>query len=425
MKIAIFSDLHLGFSPKSRETDAFDNAKKAMILALSENPDLIILPGDLFDESIPKYETLLEAFDILGLAKHHKKSETKIEINSEARNEIALHRKKKDSEEPIAFSGIPIIAIHGTHEYAGKDYKNVIHLLEASGFVAYLHGSQIFAEKGNEKVVIHGFGGVPEKKALDVLRFLNPQPIANAINLFILHQSIKEFLPFDDEMIASLSISDLPADFDLIIDGHLHWSNELDDKETGKHFLLPGSTVLTQMKHLESTKKKAVYFYDTKTKQVSFKEIPDQREFFYKKLQFKEANLQKLKDEINKALTEILSGKKFSKKPLIKLKILGTLSSGLNQADISEESLAEDFADKAIIAIDRNFSGMDDLKTKLKNLGELHNSKKSAISLGLDMLDDNLKKTDFNNAFDVHRVFKLLEEDEVDKAIEVILGKKE
>jgi len=413
MKIAIFSDLHLGFSPKGREADAFDNAKKAMALALSENPDLIILPGDIFDESIPKYETLLEAFDILSLAKHHKKSE------------IILHRKKKDSEEAISFLGIPVIAIHGTHEYTGKDYKNVIHLLDASGFVTYLHGSQMFIEKGSEKVAIQGFGGVPEKKALDVLRLLCPKPIDSCCNLFVLHQSVKEFLPFDDDMIATISISDLPAGFDLIVDGHLHWSNELNDKDIGKHFLLPGSTVLTQMKHLESTKKKAVFFYDTKTKEVSLKEIPDQREFFYKKLQFKDANLQKLREEVHKALDEFLTGKKFSKKPLIKLKISGTLSFGLNQTDISEESLVEDFAENAIIYIDKNFSGADDLKTKLKNLGELHNSKKSAISLGLDMLDDNLKKTDFNNAFDVHRVFKLLEEDEVDKAIEVILGKKE
>jgi hypothetical protein len=271
---------------------------------------------------------------------------------------------------------------------------------------------------------LHGFGGVPEKKARDVLHLLNAKPVENASNIFILHQSIKEFLPFDDEMIASISIADLPTGFDIIIDGHLHWSNELNDKETGKHFLLPGSTILTQMKHLESTKKKAVFFYDTQTKKVSSKEIPGQREFFYKKLQFKDASLQKLKDEITKTVNDFLAGKKFFHKPLIKLKIVGTLSAGLNQADISEDSLADNFAEKAIVCIDKNFSGEDSLKTKLKNLGELHNSKKSAISLGLDMLDDNLKKTDFNNAFDVYRVFKLLEEDEVDKAIEVILNKK-
>ena len=57
-------------------------------------------------------------------------------------------------------------------------------------------------------------------------------------------------MPFDeDESIASLSLADLPNGFDLIIDGHLHWTNE--QKLEGKRFLLTGSTIFTQMKNLE------------------------------------------------------------------------------------------------------------------------------------------------------------------------------
>ena len=51
--------------------------------------------------------------------------------------------------------------------------------------------------------------GVPEKFAKSALAsyYLNQ---LRAVNLLLLHQSFVEFLPFDDDSIASLSLTDLP-----------------------------------------------------------------------------------------------------------------------------------------------------------------------------------------------------------------------
>ena len=49
-------------------------------------------------------------------------------------------------------------------------------------------------------------GGEPEKKALDALNSLSPKPEHGAKNIFVMHQSIKDFLPVDDEMVATISL---------------------------------------------------------------------------------------------------------------------------------------------------------------------------------------------------------------------------
>ena len=68
MRIAIFSDTHIGFGKGSARCDeAFDQAKEAFELALKENADLILLAGDLFNEAIPSQEAWVQMFQLFGL----------------------------------------------------------------------------------------------------------------------------------------------------------------------------------------------------------------------------------------------------------------------------------------------------------------------------------------------------------------------
>ena len=69
VKIAIISDLHLGFSPDSeREKDCYEQAADAFNKALAEEPDMIILIGDIFHKKIPAQETLGNAITFFSEA---------------------------------------------------------------------------------------------------------------------------------------------------------------------------------------------------------------------------------------------------------------------------------------------------------------------------------------------------------------------
>ena len=404
MKVAIFSDFHLGFAEGSeRDSECFDQATQAIKLALASNPDLIIHAGDLFDKDVPSQETWERTFKVFAPLK-------------KAKADATIVKEKNGKQEEIHFSHIPLVAIHGTHETRGKDFKNALEVLESAGILVHIH-----AETASFKdLVVHGLSGVPEKKSLDALRMWDPKPVPGKKNVLVLHQSIKDFLPFDDDMIATIGLEDLPTGFDLIVNGHLHWHNL--QELHGKKFLLTGSTVTTQMKRLEAENEKGICLWDTDSGSVEFKPLPNQRKFFYKKLDFKDANTEQVLKAIEGELSGILS-QQFSQKPLVKIKLKGTLEKGLKQTDLSFKEIIGKFSEKGIVSIDRNFEAVSFAK-KLEELREMQKGKKSIASLGLELLDKNLSQTSFGDAFDVRDFFELLSNGKVDKVVEKLSSRK-
>jgi len=63
-------------------------------------------------------------------------------------------------------------------------------------------------------------------------------------------------------------------------------------------------------------------------------------------------------------------------------------------------------------------------KKKIAELRQIQQSKQSISSIGLSILEKNLKETDFNDAFEVKRIFDLLAEDETDKVSEILSRRK-
>lgn len=406
MKIAVISDTHLGFgSGTKREKDAFIQAKQALEIAVKEKVDAVLLPGDLFDESIPKQETLHEAFQLFSLAFNAEKSEAKI---------------FKDSKE-LKFSGIPLIAIAGTHEFRSKDYKNALQVIESAGFLFYLHASHIVLEKGKEKVAVFGLSGVPEKKALDVLKAWNPKPLNECKNILLLHQSIKEFLATDDEMSVTISLSDLPKGFDYTINGHLHWSQEK-SLASGK-FILAGSTICTQMKSLEAGKPKGFYILDTVSSSISFNEIPVQRKIFYHREKFEDSKPSEVLQKVSSLIKKDLELNGNSLEPLIRVKCIGGISKGYSSSDVSFSEIEKTFNEKAILSLDKDFASAS-FRKGIEELRELQKQKKGIAELGFDLLEKNLKETDFSNAFDVREIFDLLAEGKTEEVIELLSKKR-
>lgn len=377
---------------------------QAFQIIREEASDIVLLAGDLFDSRLPTPEILHQAFELFSF------------LSSQPKSSLSLERISKQGTKPESFTGIPIIAIHGTHEYRGKEYKNVLQLMAGAGFLVYQHGETILAEKGSERLAVYGLGGVPEKKALDVLRLANPKPQENAFNAFMFHQSVKEFLPFADDMIATISLADLPKGFDLIIDGHIHLKNEL-TLESSTRMLFPGSTITTQMKKSESDTPKGVYFLDLKTRALDFKPIPNQRKLFYKKMSFEKAPASLILETVKAFIRECLK-EPLTLTPLIRVKIVGSLEEGIKPEDLSLKEIEKEFEGKALLSISKSFETVS-LQERIRELRELQKDKASIASIGLSILERNLSKTSFNNSFDVQKVFSLLEED-AEKAMDLL-----
>ncbi len=398
MLLGIFSDTHLGFGVGEQYEEAFDRFKESLKTFQERGVKAIIHAGDLFDDSTPTQEVWLKTFECFA---QNNGSIIEIEKETRAGKKILVQTK-----------GIPIIAIHGTHEHRGKDFANALEVLEEAHCLVHIHGECVYFLEGADKVCIHGLGGVPERNAKQVLETLNPKPKPNSTNIFVMHQSFSEFLPFDDTMIATLSLSDLPMGFDLIIDGHLHWTNE--QNIPGKRFLLTGSTIFTQMKKLESEKNKGVFVFDSITKKLEFVPFKNQRKLFYEKISFDSALPEKVKLTVEQKIANIVS-KPFELKPLIRFKLVGTLAKGYSQSDI-KFSLPED---KAIFSISKEFSS-DEFKRKIESFKEEHLKRKSITEVGMDILEKNVEEAKLEN-FDSRRIFELLSNDETEKAEEVLL----
>ena len=69
MRFAILSDFHFGYAARTeRARDAFNQAKQALELALGENPDFLLVAGDVFNEELPSSDALHDCFEIFSKA---------------------------------------------------------------------------------------------------------------------------------------------------------------------------------------------------------------------------------------------------------------------------------------------------------------------------------------------------------------------
>ncbi len=390
MKVAFFSDLHLGFSE-----DAFPQAKLAFEKAL-EIADVVVTCGDLFDFRVPKQETLHEGLTLFGefSQKFFEKNKGRFQVRSATRSY------------PLQ----PMVTVFGTHERRSKGMVNPVHLMDEASVAAECHNRKIFIEDKNtgEVVCVQGLGGLPEeyaKPALDAVKFT---PESGCFNVFIFHQTLKEVIPFKDVFI---SIPDLPNGFDLYVDGHIHWRREL--KEHGRHVLLTGSTVITQQKKNEQ-EKKGLWLYDSVTKDCTFHYI-ESRPFFYRELEFKEALVAEVYSLIEKTLSEI----PLEKKPLVKLKLTGTLARGISSSDVDLRVVFEKNQDAMKLSIDRDFEINLELKEKIEHLRKMREESKTVREIGLSVLRGKLETNNYKLGRE-EELFDALSEGDLEKAKEII-----
>lgn len=396
MKIAIISDWHLGYKWKTEfEMDSFAHLEQAFKQIKENNVDLIICCGDLFDVREPSLDEIYEAIKLLN----------KVDIE----NKINLKNENK-------LLKIPLLTIIGNHENRGKDHKSPVHLLEEMGFLKLLHCSNICLEENN--VCVYGMSGVPEKYAKDILEKWSPSPKEENYNILLLHQTIKEYVPIDDEMVGTISLSNIPKGFDLVANGHLHWSDkkQLNEKTT---FILPGSTITTQQKKIESNQDKGFFIINTKTKEIAFEKIENTRPSFYEPISFTETNIADVEEKVKKTIEEILT-KDLEKKPLIRIMLKGTLKDGETIKELNLLGLEKKYPE--IYLSFNNKLQEKTIKDNIQKLRELKSQNKDISEMSKEIFLETIsqiKKDDF----DYERLFDILKNNDLKKAKELIYEK--
>jgi DNA repair exonuclease SbcCD nuclease subunit len=305
---------------------------------------------------------------------------------------------------------LPVIAIHGNHELRAKGEVNAIEALENAGLLIYLNMNKVVFEKDGEKVAIFGLSHVPERFAKEVLDKWNPKPIEGCYNILLIHQNVEPFVysPLDQP---TLNLSNLPHGFDLIVNGHVHISAK--EEINGTIFLIPGSTVSTQFQPSEAEVPKGFFKVDTKEKKIEFVEI-NARKFFYEILEISKE--QNAKEIIERKIREKIL-KNFEKQPIVKIRITGN-------AIISDKDLRDlerKYQDSCILFFTKMLESPE-LTQKLEFLRSLKENKASLQEIGLNILKKCLEELNFKNSFDFVDILNLLVEDEVDTALNILLG---
>jgi DNA repair exonuclease SbcCD nuclease subunit len=397
MRIAVISDTHFGYAwGTEREDDSFRQAAEALQEA---DADIILMPGDVFDTRVPRQEVMERAMRVLSIPLERPGTGVVLEdtINKDAR--------------PVtwrAFTGIPVVAIHGTHERRGSGLANPLQTLEAAGMLVHLHCQSAILRKGDERVAFHGMSGVPESYAPEVLEGWAPKPVENAINIFVLHQSFKETV-FADA--AFLTLASLPPGFDLYVNGHVHNPQIFENQS----FLQAGSTITTQLRDSEAKQPKGYFVIDTVSRSITFFPIKSQRPLFYIELSFDNAEPRDVVAKARQKIGEALHGP-FELKPLVKLKLKGSLSKGA-MVDTAEIRAGFD----ALVFVDNDLSA-GSFRKRMAELREMHNSKLSVDEIGLKLLEESLKQADYKGP-DAHQLFAILAEGDIEKAMQLILRK--
>jgi DNA repair exonuclease SbcCD nuclease subunit len=381
MKLSIISDLHLGFaSGTEREEDSFEAAQEA--IEMSADCDAILVAGDIFDTRTPTTDTLIRAMQLFMKTNFWEGG---------ARVSEGMGKDLSDFS-PLNLSGVPIIAIHGTHERRAKGLMNPVEGLEKAGFVVYLHCNGVVLEKGGEKVCVQGLSGVPDQYAESVLYEWDPQPVKGCFNIFMLHQSVAPFL-YSEKMI---DLGSLPKGFDLYVAGHMH------DPQTSRHsdapFLIPGSTIQTQL-NKESIQSRGFWILDTESRSLDFRELAGQRKVYYRAFE------NPAPGEMETEIEAILESVHHEKKPIIRIRLTGR--------EVDTSAIQAKFQELAILSFRKDFEE-EALPTRT-----LEEHRLSVQELGRKLLRENLETAGLDPE-KFESIFELLLEKRTEQAQELL-----
>lgn len=285
MKIAIITDLHLGYKQyglREREKDFYRSYHNCIDHIIKERPDVIINAGDTFDIPNPSPEAINEF-------------------------RIGLEKLKKEN--------IPMISIVGNHTIGGrKDFYQIDYLYE------YDYVYSILDERNQHSYIKDDIfiGGVNyyinssidelEKKIHDIGEAAKKYKT----KILVLHQALEEDFPMGFD----IPVGFIPYElFDFVIVGHIH--NRMTDNRKNCEIIYPGS--LNRCSSVEaideSQNGKGYVLIDTDSHEWEYVNIEMPREFITHKVQ------QNVFEDYLKTLGKNLEA--LNEKPILFLEVSG------------------------------------------------------------------------------------------------------
>ena len=412
VKIAVIADTHLGTKwGTAREQDSFKQAREAIERALELGAELILVLGDIFDTRTPRQEVWAQAMRILSIPL------------ARGRSEITLSRvidKNRDDFSPVALRGTPVIALHGNHERRTRGFVNPVEALEAAGLLIHLHHNTLVFNTPRGTLAIHGMSNVPEQHAKNVLATWNPKPVEGAFNIMMFHQSVGQYV-YSSEEFPTIDLADLPPGFDLYLCGHIHYHAEA--AVHGKPLLFPGGTERTQLLQVEAEVPKGFYMLDLDDGlSYEFIELMSVRDFYYEEMKFESVGILQLSEAVRAKVRELLKRprRNFEKLPLIRLRLMGTLSKEASRSEFDEQTIIQEFADQALVAISKGDLTSPGLEEKVQLLRKLRERRLPIDEMAMDLLEANLREVSYDQPFDVRVLYNLLVEDRAEEALQKV-----
>lgn len=401
MKVGILSDTHIGY-PRFYD-DSVEQAEGAFKEAC-DSSDIVLVAGDIFDTKTPKFEVIAKAMEIFSYGK-----------------KVNWKEKGIESKE----GHLPVVAIHGTHDRRSKGMVNPVELLERAGIITNASDRVVVFEKKNkdgkvERIAIHGIGGTTEDAIKETINKLNFKPIPGAYNILMLHQTIKEVIP----MAEGISLDELPEGFDLYLCGHIH--KRVVMEKNGKRLLIPGSTVMTQLKK-EEEEPRAYVILDTEANEIRFVDIKS-RPFLYGEIEFKDADLKDVTDGIRKKIDELMvkakENKEKDKLPIIRVVVSGTLKQGIKRENLGLQDIYLEYEEKCMLQIDNEMDEQG-LKEKLETLRNMYKQKMSVREIGIQSIKERLQNTSAKDIDAEFLMSMLQDEDNIEFVLEEMIKKKQ
>lgn len=357
MKFAHFADCHLGgWRQEELQFLNFQAFQKAINIVITENPDFLLLAGDLFDSAYPPIEILKETF--------------------------AEFKKIKEAN-------IPVFMIAGSHDFSASG-KTFLDVLEKAGFCKSIDRFEV-QEDGRIKllptqfkgITLFGYSGKKSGLEIDDLKKVYFDSVY-PVSIFAFHSTIKDVvgsIPMDSVDKEILPLANYYAM------GHIH--QRFETVLRGSSFVYPGPIFPNNFQELADLKCGSFSMVDVDGANIKARSVL---------LPIKDVVFQELVlDSGLTATEEIIAAmdRLNLKDKIFLLKLSGTLTQG-KTGDIRFNEIEEFAKKKEVYSFLRNISA---IKIKEAEM-EIYTENKERIEETI--IEDYTKKnpTDFNVVID-------------------------
>lgn len=416
MKVAIISDLHLGFRQYGsieREKDFYRQFFNVCKEIKKHRPEIVIIAGDLFDKPNPTPAAINAYREGIG------------NLNS-------ILCVTKGNHTMILREGH-----YSIDEYFGADEFEGYYYLDDETITTVLHGMQSnydleFRKYVNKPNVL--VTGITYRYNSDLDEFIKVQKELAEKNskedasykILVVHQSFKEFCGFVGE---ELSIEDIDySPYDAVICGHIHsrFNTVLPD---GTLFIQPGSIErMNTTEALDEEKNgKGFYLLDTEDNSLEFFKVECPRKFFLGEVKLDtkqdlENHLEELNNDISKLKVPPIISYKYKNhinnieavRENISLMGKNILLNKSHIDDQSQEEVVLEITDNELptvveaISMYGKDSGLDEKEVALAL--DIYNSLSGNLESTSDVLDNyfNKNKTEYEEEESVDEEFEEL-----------------